>query len=90
MAFQLEVISPEKILFQGEVAMAIAPGVEGEFGILENHVPIIAQLEAGEVQIFEQEGTAPSKIFKIEGGFAETDGKKCIILSDDVQSDEAA
>ena len=90
MSLQLEIISPEKILFQGEVAMAIIPGEEGDFGVLPNHQPIIAQLQAGEVQVFDKADSAPSKTFKIEGGFAETDGTKCIILSDDVKAEDQA
>ena len=71
--------------------MATIPGEEGEFGVQENHQPIIAQLKAGEVQVFEgSDITKPTKSFKIEGGFAETDGKKCIVLSDAIEAEEVA
>lgn len=79
----LEIISPEKIIFQGEVAMATLPGEEGEFGVLPNHQPLIAQLKGGEIFIYDKtDGSKPVKTYSIDGGFAETDGKKCIVLSD--------
>jgi len=48
---QLEIVTPDKNLFQGEVDYVYCPGAHGSFGILKNHAPIIATLKAGDVRI---------------------------------------
>ena len=85
MSLHLEIISPEKIVFQGEVGLVVIPGEEGDFGVLPQHSPLIAQLRDGEVQIY-SDSDAKSLIasFSITGGFAQTDGAICTILSDEV------
>ena len=47
---KLKVVSPEKILFEGEVEMVKVPGVVGEFEILNNHAPIVSALQHGIVE----------------------------------------
>ncbi len=46
---QLEILSPEKILFTGEVDSVIFPGSQGKFQILNNHAPIISSLSQGNI-----------------------------------------
>ena len=46
-----EVITPEKIVYQGEVDMVIVPGTEGELGVLPLHVPLITKLKHGELRV---------------------------------------
>ncbi len=48
---QLDIVTPDKNLFQGEVDYIYCPGTHGSFGILNNHAPIIATLKKGEVRI---------------------------------------
>ena len=48
---QLEIVTPDKSLFKGEVDYVYCPGAHGSFGILTNHAPIIATLKQGEVKI---------------------------------------
>jgi len=48
---QLDIVTPDKNLFQGEVDYVYCPGASGSFGILKNHASIIATLKAGEVRI---------------------------------------
>ena len=59
---KVSVISPEKILFEGEAASVIAPAFDGEVGILENHAPMMTLLGKGSLRLGE-------KRFEIEGGF---------------------
>ena len=59
---KVSVISPEKILFEGESASVIAPAFDGEVGILENHAPMMTLLGKGSLRLGE-------KRFEIEGGF---------------------
>ena len=66
---KLKVISPEKVLFSGEVESVTVPGTLGEFEILENHAPIISSLEVGKVMfLVPNEG---KREMIISGGFVE-------------------
>lgn len=64
----LKIISPEKIVFQGEVKSVIVPGEVGEFEILNNHAPIISTLIAGRMGYTTDAG---KEFFQIRGGFVE-------------------
>ena len=46
---RLKVISPEKVIYDGEVESLKVPGTQGSFEVLDNHAPIISSLEKGEV-----------------------------------------
>lgn len=59
---KVSVISPEKILFEGEAASVVAPAFDGEVGILENHAPMMTLLGKGILRL-------PDRKFEIEGGF---------------------
>ena len=65
---KLKIVSPEKIVFQGEVENVTVPGTLGSFEILTDHAPIISSLEEGAVEYTTQEGR---KQMDIKGGFVE-------------------
>lgn len=65
---KLKIVSPEKIVFQGEVENVTVPGTIGSFEILTDHAPIISSLEEGAVEYTTQEGR---KQMDIKGGFVE-------------------
>jgi F-type H+-transporting ATPase subunit epsilon len=75
---QVQVIMPEKILFSGNASMVVAPGVEGDFGVLPGHAPFISALRPGTIVIDAESGE--QKSFAIAGGFAEVVPERCIIL----------
>ncbi len=64
----LRIISPEKILYEGDATLVQVPGVSGEFQILDNHAPIISALQPGAVEV---ENQGKRKSFNIMGGFVE-------------------
>lgn len=66
---QLKIVSPEKILFVGEVGSVVVPGSIGMFEILKNHAPIISSLEKG-VVTYKPAGTEATSL-EIQGGFVE-------------------
>ena len=66
---QLKIVSPEKILFDGEVEKVVVPGAMGEFEILDHHAPIISSLEKGRV-IYKSTGIGEAQL-EILGGFVE-------------------
>lgn len=76
----LEIITPEKELFQGEVNSIKVPGTMGEFEILNNHAPIISTLREGEVRIMKSDNTIDK--FQINGGIIEMQKNKIIVLAD--------
>ncbi len=70
---KLKIVSPEKIVFEGEVESVLVPGTMGEFEILNDHAPIISSLEAGRVE-YAQNGQ--KERFLIQGGFVEVQRNK--------------
>lgn len=85
--FKLKLISPEKVVFKGEVISAILPGIHGNFGVLPRHAHFVTQLGQGPVSvtIADDSNTNEQKTitFQISGGFCEV-GKKCIVLIDEL------
>ena len=66
--FHFDLVSPEKLLFSGEVAQVDVPGEEGEFGVLAGHAPYIATLKPGVLTIYGEDG--PQRLV-VQGGLAE-------------------
>lgn len=66
---KLKIISPDKVLFSGEVERVIVPGMMGRFEVLTNHAPIISILEKGRVAYDVSNGERSE--LQISGGFIE-------------------
>jgi F-type H+-transporting ATPase subunit epsilon len=79
-AFSFELVSPEKIVFSGEVAAVLVPGVEGEFTVLKDHAPTLAALKPGIIE-YEQSPTQKTRLF-IRGGFAQIAPEGLTILAE--------
>ena len=77
--FQLDLVSPEKLLFSGEVDQVDVPGAEGEFGVLAGHSPFIAMLRPGILTV--HAGGSRQRIV-VFGGFAEVSPKGLTVLAD--------
>jgi F-type H+-transporting ATPase subunit epsilon len=75
----LEIITPEKSLFTGEVTSVKFPGMNGEFEILNNHAPIISTLGKGEIRVINNE--KKTEKFEINGGVIEMQNNKIIVLA---------
>jgi F-type H+-transporting ATPase subunit epsilon len=67
-AFRFELVSPERLLFAGEVDQVDVPGEEGEFGVLAGHAPYIATLKPGLLTIY---GNGEPQRIVVRGGLAE-------------------
>ena len=76
----LEIITPEKQLFKGEVISVKLPGTDGEFGILNNHAPIISTLTKGIIIVTNKHNE--QKDFEINGGVIEMLNNKIIVLAE--------
>lgn len=79
-AFHFEIVSPEKLVFSGEVEAVVVPGTEGEFTVLKDHAPVISTMKPGVVVIDE----TPAKKIRlfVLGGFAEAGPSGLTILAD--------
>jgi F-type H+-transporting ATPase subunit epsilon len=75
----LEIITPEKKIFDGEVKVVTFPGSDGSFQVLNNHAPLVSILQQGVVEYKTKEGT--SKV-TITGGTVEVLKNKVIVLAD--------
>ena len=69
MALNLEVISPEGILFKGQCHMAVVPASTGEIGVMENHEVFVANLGEGNVRVFDEQQNQLHS-FAVKSGFA--------------------
>ena len=76
----LEIITPEKQVFSGEVTSVKFPGTTGEFEILNNHAPIISTLSEGEIRVITTDKTTEN--FDINGGVIEMQNNKIIVLAE--------
>ena len=76
----LEIITPSKIGYKGNITSVTVPGTKGNFQVLYNHAPIISSLEIGTVKIEEQGGE--STLFATSGGTIEVSNNKIIILAE--------
>ena len=76
---QLEIITAERRVFSDEVEVLVAPGIDGELGILPHHAPLMTALQPGEIMI-RQEGQ--ETYLAVSGGFLEVMGNQVTILSD--------
>jgi F-type H+-transporting ATPase subunit epsilon len=77
----LEIITPDKKVFAGEVTSVSVPGTSGRFEMLTNHAPIISTLLNGKVKVKDKEGV---KTFEVKGGVVENFKNKIIILAESV------
>lgn len=77
----LEILTPDKTVFQGEVNSVTVPGVQGSFEVLNNHAPIISTLEDGKVIIRSNKGM---ETFFIKGGVVEVISNKVIVLAEGI------
>ncbi len=78
----VEIVTPDKKVFEGEVYGVNMPGTDGSFELLNNHAPIISTLGLGFVKVRMNEGN--DQIFEIDGGVAEMMNNKLIILAEKV------
>jgi F-type H+-transporting ATPase subunit epsilon len=79
--FDFELVSPERRLSSGKVAMVVVPGTEGDFGVLAGHAPVMATIRPGALHVHETDGGPSTRIF-VDGGFAEVNDKGLIILAE--------
>jgi len=79
MPIQLEIVTPEKLAYQGEVDSVQLPGSEGELGVLPHHAPLVSTLGAGELRL--RKGSE-DEFFAIVGGFLQVLPDKVVVMAE--------
>ncbi len=79
MPFDLTIVTPDGLAYQGSVEQVVLPGSEGDFGVLASHERFLSPLRVGEVEIRTTDDTLYAAI---AGGFAEVDGSAVSVLVD--------
>jgi F-type H+-transporting ATPase subunit epsilon len=74
----IEIISPDKLVYSGEVTSVRLPGQEGYFEVLKDHASIISLLQKGEIRIIKKDDTR--EVFEVDFGFVEVANNKITVL----------
>ena len=77
----LEILTPEKKVFEGNVTIATFPGADGSFQVMDNHAPLISLLKEGLVEYKSKEST---NSIRITGGVVEVLKNKVVLLADGI------
>jgi F-type H+-transporting ATPase subunit epsilon len=79
MPLHLEIVTPERLAYEGEVDAVTVPGSEGELGILPHHAPLVSTLGVGELRI--RKGSEV-EFFAIAGGFLQVRPDKVVVMAE--------
>jgi F-type H+-transporting ATPase subunit epsilon len=78
-AMNLEILTPEKKLFSGEVYGVQLPGITGKFEVLDKHAPLVSALASGRVKVLKDKSNHLA-FYDIQSGFVEVLGNKTTVL----------
>jgi F-type H+-transporting ATPase subunit epsilon len=85
--YHLDIVTPTRTVFSGEVTSFSAPGVMGGFQVLHSHAPLLASITVGEVKVVDAAGRI--SLYATTGGFVEVNANKVILLAETAErSDE--
>jgi len=85
MPIRCEIVSQDRIVFQGDADMVLLPGTDGEMGILPHHAPLLTTLKYGIIKVRSRE---QETLFTVAGGFAEIQPDRITILADAAENVE--
>ncbi|MEY2883918.1 MAG: synthase epsilon chain [Pseudomonadota bacterium] len=80
--FTFDLVSPERRLSSGPVAMVVVPGSEGDFGVLAGHAPMMSTIRPGAISIYETDSNSVTRRIFVDGGFAEVSDTGLTILAE--------
>lgn len=78
--FELKIVTPSGLLLDVNCMQVNLPATEGKMGVLAGHMNLVSMLEPGLVEIFTDTSSIPQIKFIVADGFAEINGKQCILL----------
>ena len=78
----LEIVTPDSKVYEGEITSIALPGIDGSFQILNNHAPIVSALGTGKMKIVDKENQTQE--YAISGGVVEMNNNKVIVLAESI------
>jgi F-type H+-transporting ATPase subunit epsilon len=78
--FEVQLVSPEQILFEGEAEMVVCRALDGDIAFLRDHVPYLGVLDDDVVRIIQPDDAETAAA--VHGGFVQMNGEKLVVLSD--------
>jgi F-type H+-transporting ATPase subunit epsilon len=84
---ELEILTPERKLFSGDVYGIQLPGISGSFEVLEKHAPMVSALGAGNVKVLNDKAGNNNTNYKISGGFMEVINNRVVVLVEGAKQD---
>jgi F-type H+-transporting ATPase subunit epsilon len=85
MPLTLEIVTPDARVYTDTIDSVVIPTVEGEVGILPGHIPLLAQVEHGELRVSKG---AETHLLAVSGGFVEVEGDRVHVLAEHAISEE--
>ena len=79
MPLHLEIVTPERLAYEGDVDAVVCPGIEGELGVLPHHAPLLTTLGVGELRI---RTGGQEEYFAIAGGFLQVRPDKVVVMAE--------
>ena len=76
----IEIVTPDKNIYSGEISLATFPGSDGKFGIKNNHAPMVATMKKGEIKVIDS--ADKEHLFEVNGGVVEVNHNKIIVLAE--------
>ena len=84
--FKLEIVTPRKVIYSGDVTSFSAPGVVGGFQVLYNHAPLLSAIMAGKVKLQDAQGKVAE--YATSGGFVEVKANHVVMLAESAELPE--
>ena len=78
----LEIVTPDSKVYEGEITSIALPGIDGSFQILNNHAPIVSALGTGKMTVIDTE--SKTQEYNISGGVVEMNNNKVIVLAESI------
>lgn len=85
MPIRCEIVSQDRMVFEGDADIVILPGTEGEMGVLPNHAPLLSTLKYGVVKVRHQ---GQEEVFTVAGGIVDVQPDRVVILTDAAENVE--
>jgi F-type H+-transporting ATPase subunit epsilon len=85
MPLTLEIVTPEAKVYSDTIDSVVIPTVEGEIGVLPGHIPLLTQVEDGELRVTKG---ATTQLLVVSGGFAQIDGDRVRVLAENAINEE--
>jgi F-type H+-transporting ATPase subunit epsilon len=77
---KLDIITPERKIFEGDVYGIVVPGAEGYFELLDNHAPLVAAIGKGKLKVLADKAGKDTEEYLVSGGFVEMSNNKTMVL----------